>query len=392
MVGDKASEGFHALEILVIPPNNILRHPITNRVYHVFKYIARRHNVSILDYPCHPHAKLSKPRPIEASIVTYKPIACPRDLGLYYLMNSPIYRILSKKIVREYDLVLIANIQPGLIFSREAFRAGKTCILDFLDYYPEAVSAYYSGLLSSISRSYTWSVVKSIIRYCSRVITVSYSFKHILSRHFNVDVIVVPNGVNEIFKPMDKYVSRQHAGMEGDPLILYYGSIDYWVDLEGLIKGFRKILREYPRSRLYIVGYAHNRSLLYRLLSLARKHDLYRHVFFREPVEYSMLPYIVNSADIVIAPYKYMVHNYTFPLKIVESLSCGVPVITPRIPEYSLWFGKDPVYYNDITKDLPNAIEEAIGRRKHVLGRSCYYRERFSWKRISNLYLDALTL
>jgi pantoate kinase len=41
------------MRLLLIPPNDLLRHPIPNRMFHVAKRLAKRHEIFLLSYTKH---------------------------------------------------------------------------------------------------------------------------------------------------------------------------------------------------------------------------------------------------------------------------------------------------------------------------------------------------
>ncbi len=382
------------MKILVVPPNNILRHPIVNRLYKVLEHLSRRHDIMVLDYPCHPHAKLKEPRPLRAWVISYKPLYCGGNLGLYYMVNSPVYLRVAKEVIRYVDIIVNANIVPSIAFLEKALEKGVPTVYDFMEYYPEASSAYYSTGRSVIE-SIVWRKVAKLVKGSKRVIAVSYSFAAILRKLYSVEPIVIPNGSEEYFKPLEREEAL-FKEIDGEPVLLYYGSIDEWIDYTGLIRFFEKTLKHYPRARLYIYGYPHNRAVLYRLLRTVSKRGLLGKVIVRSPVPHRVLPRIIGASDIVVAPYKRIVHNYTFPVKIVEALSCGKPVVAPGIGEYRLWFHDLIVYYDGgiADNDPAQIIGEALSKTDLVKRNSSSIRERFSWRRISMEYervLEATT-
>jgi len=44
------------MKVLIVPPNDLLRHPIPNRLYHIAKRLAEKYGIFLLSYINHPLA------------------------------------------------------------------------------------------------------------------------------------------------------------------------------------------------------------------------------------------------------------------------------------------------------------------------------------------------
>lgn len=87
-------------------------------------------------------------------------------------------------------------------------------------------------------------------------------------------------------------------------IILYYGSIDAWVDFDLLIRLLQRIQRDCPRTLLLLVGVSHSNAMRLTLQDLIGKYRMQGYVKLIPPQPYEKVPLFVNAADAVIAPYK----------------------------------------------------------------------------------------
>jgi glycosyltransferase involved in cell wall biosynthesis len=110
-------------------------------------------------------------------------------------------------------------------------------IYDFLDYFPESASAYYTkgkGLIEMGVKTFVYPA----LRNSDVIVTPSYGLKKIVE---NIDpnkpVHVIPNGVDtEIFKPIDQKIVRKEIGLDINYLLLLQGSLDVWIDVENIMR------------------------------------------------------------------------------------------------------------------------------------------------------------
>lgn len=386
-----------SLNILIVPPHDLLTHPTPSRLYHMGKMLSRTHSVFLLRYPGHPLADPSPQRSMPCANVTFTPIRT-KNLGMYYLLNAPgTYLALSRLMNKVgIDLVIHANIVPSYIALKLAETHGIPVICDYHDHVPESAASYYTNhLMSGIAHTFVFDLVKRNIRMSDYVITNSHTLRNTIRNTVALneqEISVIPNGFDVgLFNPMPKEEARRAIGVpESSHVLLYYGSIDVWVDFEALVRLVNRVRGVYDRALLVIVGLSHNSSMRADLDRLVDKYKLRENVLLLPPQPYEKVPEFVNAADITVAPYKNVLKNYVVPLKILESLACARPVITANIPEYKRWFDGMPVTYYDTQEELERETIELVrsyeGRRPELIKASQDVRDRFSWEKTATQY------
>ncbi len=119
--------------------------------------------------------------------------------------------------------------------------------------------------------------------------------------------------------------AEKPASLRGRPTILFLGSLKPWHGLEFLIAGFRALRRELPCG-LWIVGDGPGREL-----AQAAAREFPGEVVAAGAVDHDDVPGILKAADAVVAPYTADSPAYFSPLKIVEALAAGRPVLASRV-------------------------------------------------------------
>jgi glycosyltransferase involved in cell wall biosynthesis len=361
-------------------------------MYHIAKRLANDHEIFILSYTGHPLAHEIKRR-LKAVEIPICNALKTNDLGLYYIINaSQIYTTIKNVIEKEdIDVIIHGNILPSFIVSKLAKKMRIPNIYDFLDYFPESASAYYTkgkGLIEVGVKTFIYPA----LRNSDVIVTPSYGLKKIVENIApSKPVHVIPNGVDvEIFKPIDQKIARREIGLDTDyHLLLLQGSLDAWIEVKDVMRVLRG-LREIADIRLLIVGFSHAKYY-YQLLTVYAKHfGIDKYIYIYPPQPYERMPLFINSSDIVIAPFRKMIKNFTTPLKIAEALACGVPVIATDIIEYRLWYSKGLYIYSsyDDLKKITKYILDNMNQIKNDLveyATSLIYT--FSWDNIVSKYV-----
>ena len=381
------------MRILLVPPNDLLRHPIPNRMYHIAKRLARKHEIYLLSYTNHPLAtRREKLRELNALEIPIFGALPAKNLGLYYLINAPqTYLTIKGTIQREgIDAIIHANILPSLIATRLAKRHRIPAIYDYLDHYPESASAYYNTGKHTIETG-VWIIVTQALKNSDATVTPSYGLKKVIEAVApHVSTYIIPNGVDpELFKPQDPNVARRTLGLDPEPrIVLFSGSLDVWVYIESAIKILAK-LRQRIDIRLLVVGYSHGGLYYRKLLQLSGRYGMEKLIYFHPPQPYEKIPYYINASDVVYAPYGRMLKNFATPLKIAEAIACGVPAVATDIPEYKLWYRQGVYtyrYYEELERVLSWVLNYVEELRKNLRAYSDSFRERFSWDRLAQEY------
>lgn len=192
-------------------------------------------------------------------------------------------------------------------------------------------------------------------------------------------------GVNPVFLPHG--VDVRHFSVENhdrhrlsdipSPRIGFFGAISEWVDL-GLIAN---IAQSHPDWSIVLIGgYDTDVSPL----------QAYENIFLLGSVPYDVLPEYAAGFDVGIIPF--IVNDLTQsvnPIKLLEYLACGLPVVSTDMPEVRRFSGhvhiaSDP---NEFVRCIETALDEAtpdlVGSRKRIAAG-------YSWESIANQFCEHL--
>lgn len=141
-------------------------------------------------------------------------------------------------------------------------------------------------------------------------------------------VYVLPNGVDlDLFSepaaPPDGVLAR----LEGRFVVAFLGSLKPWHGIEALWRGFLALRRRVPAAHLLVIGDGPMRAYLEKA---AAAYDPGA-VTLTGAVEHRQVPGLLAAADVGVAPYPRLKDFYFCPLKIVEYLAAGLPVVASRV-------------------------------------------------------------
>lgn len=147
-------------------------------------------------------------------------------------------------------------------------------------------------------------------------------------------MVYVPNGIAaERLRPPDpRHVAglRGALGIGSEPVVLYVGTLSQTTHNVGLLlEAFGLALPAVPTARLVLVGDGEDRTSLYQR---AQHPDVRGRVLFAGAVAYQTVPVFFGLATCSVDPVvDDAVARARSPLKIVESLAAGVPVVTGNV-------------------------------------------------------------
>jgi glycosyltransferase involved in cell wall biosynthesis len=144
-------------------------------------------------------------------------------------------------------------------------------------------------------------------------------------------VLVGQNGVDTaLFCQASKGASdlRRQWRLGDNPVIGFVGSFKAWHGVDFLIDAFARMHTVQPRLRLLAVGTG---PKLAEARERAAALGLGEAAVFTGAVPHAAIPAHLAAMDFTVAPYPAQPGFYFSPLKVVESLAAGRPVVAPRI-------------------------------------------------------------
>lgn len=137
-------------------------------------------------------------------------------------------------------------------------------------------------------------------------------------------VPVIPNGVElELFRPAREKVPHP-------PTVVYTGRVIDWAGLEVGFAALARARREVPGLRFLVIGRS-DPAYERRLRQHAESLGVGEAIQWIGEVAYSGLPSHLEASDVGYAAFRpTLMKRYAFPLKVVEYMAAGLPVLGTR--------------------------------------------------------------
>jgi glycosyltransferase involved in cell wall biosynthesis len=232
---------------------------------------------------------------------------------------------------------------------------------------------------NKVLRPVTFSLEKWVYSHVDKVLTLSPKLsEYVIRMGADEDKVnLLPFGVdmNKFNPNVDAKGLRERLGLaENDKVIVYIGTLFEFSGLDLYLEQFPKVLKEFPKAKLIIVG---GGILFEKLRKLVVDLKLTENVVLMGFQPFDMMPQYINLADICINPFE--VNGTTrdiIPGKIIQYLSCAKPVLAtplpgmvsllPDIEQGVVYSGTDEFTNNTIRLLKDNGMASAIGESGYL--------------------------
>lgn len=188
--------------------------------------------------------------------------------------------------------------------------------------------AEYRGL---VHRDQAERVAARAFRAAKKIVAISEEVKAYLSR-WGIDpkVQVIFNGVNHhrFAAPLSPAMPKAHDMFT----VGFVGSLKPWHGLSHLVNAFAQLHQRVPQARLLIVGDGPKRDSLKADLE---QRGLLTLTHLTGAVALDQIPPFLAAMDVAVAPYPANLNFYFSPLKVMEYLAAGLPLVSSDVGQLS---------------------------------------------------------
>lgn len=246
-----------------------------------------------------------------------------------------------KKILREIDLIDIVHLNVLYPFGIFALH------LKWFRKKPFIISEHWTGY-----QRHSNNAVGFFQKFTSKIITKNASYICPVSK--NLEDSMILNGLKGNYKAIPNVVDTEifvPKENENDRFTMLHVSsmINVHKNVKGILEVVSKIKENIPNIQLYLIG---NNSNTYN--SLIADLNLNESVIVIDQIDHSRIVHYMQQSDVFI-----LFSNYeNLPCVILESFSCGLPVISTNVGGISEYFPDD--FGKLIPKNDKNALLKAI--------------------------------
>lgn len=206
---------------------------------------------------------------------------------------------------------------------------------------------------------------RQALRIADRIHVVSSALeRYVRALAPEVPVTHIPNGAD--VRRFQNAQAAELPGAQGRTVVGFVGSMKPWHGAELLLEAFARVHPEHPRSLLAFVGSGPMES---QLIERVRQLRLGDSAIFAGRVSHARIPPLVRRIDVGVAPYQPLEGFYFHPLKVVEYLAAGTPVVYSDQGDLRALVGPGGLGYE------PGSVSELASRLARLLGDPALRRE-----------------
>jgi glycosyltransferase involved in cell wall biosynthesis len=302
-------------------------------------------------------------------------------------------------LMRQIDLasfdvhVNYSNLLAGYVVTREARRLGIPTVFDMADDLPHsfALSPRVAGPLRLLAGLVAHRMLQANVNLATRVTFVTEALRDAY-RLPATKSILIPNGVHEsLLTGASDPSLREGLGLDGSFVLGFLGTLLGWVDLEPAFVAVSRLTAEGKDVKMLVVGGGEKLEASRRL---AAQHAVSDKVVFTNQVSLRDVPSYLSCVDVgLICRAQTPDSDRSLPLKLLEYMACGKPVISVPLAGVREAVG-DRVLYAADGEELARRVmqlheDRALGERLGLQGRQ-FVRDRYSWSDICRRFEAAL--
>lgn len=330
------------------------------------------------------------------------PLERRRFNKFWYFLEYPLFFLFSffyltlLHIKKRYRVIHIHNMPDFLVFSALMPKLlGAKVILDMHDPMPELYMSKY-GVNKNAFIVKTIKLIEGIaFRFANSLITANYNFQKIfIQRH-----PLIKNRINVIRNFPDEKIFAIHKKklQEKDFILLYMGTIEERYNLIPAIKTIPILIKRIPSLKFNIYPRIKTEGS-YQMMIKEKISQLgisdYVKILPPIPVEKLADKIAKSSVGILLLKKDVFTENIV-PVKLLEFMKMGVPVIATKTKSLSETFPQNALYYinNNSPKNITTAVLDIYRNKKlneSLVKNAKKYLKNNNWQKESKKYLKLI--
>ena len=265
------------------------------------------------------------------------------------------------------DVVVAGNLLPPLLYSvaTKLMERKIPFVFDLQDYYPTSAAGYIidvDGFAGTLIKGVFEAMTQYLIRIADCVTVPGIALAIYARKVRAKDVHIIPNGISEHFLQLyDGSKIRRELGFDKNDLVVgYIGSIEFWLDMEPLIKAVSTLHKQGAPINMLIVGKYLQTGYTRKVEQWIKKYEIEKATTWLDFVPYHKVPEYIAAIDIGTIPFnvKNPTAYYAAPNKLWEYLSQKKIVLSTPIPETII--NKDYVFITRNECDYEHFFREYL--------------------------------
>lgn len=325
-----------------------------------------------------------------------------KDIYYFYITNKKLHPVIQeiygilkyKKFnINEFDVLINFNsLLLGYFMSKKMISAEKKVVFDICDDIPETIynSQRIPSVLKPLARVISRFAMKrnveiaTALTYVTRSLKKTYNFPEYKSKK-------VPNGVNVSAFTYQLNDFKEQLGLKEKFVIGHLGVLSEWVNLELAFHVIKEICKEYFNIKMIIIGTGEKYEYFKKLV---RQLEISENVIFAGFVpEKELLKYLLSTDVCLICRTTTQDSQNSFPLKLLQYMACGKPIISMPLAGVKEVAGNNIMYAS-----TPGELKEKIIQlynnpklRKRMSKRNLTIAKRYDWNIIFKEFKKIIT-
>jgi glycosyltransferase involved in cell wall biosynthesis len=257
------------------------------------------------------------------------------------------------------NIVHVHNMPNFIVFSALVPILGrKKIILDVHDTMIETYSSKFHGFINTVMEKVLRLEEKLCCALADRIICVNHIQRDVMiSRGIPKDKIIISMNVPEPKRLNHRGLIRSAPDKENTFRVAYFGTITKRLGIDIAIKAIANLRKNIPRLEFSIIGDGDD---LGEFISLSQNLGVDDIVCFSmKLLPFEQLLDVLSTVSLVVIPNRR--NNATelmLPVKLLDSVALGIPVIVSRLKATEYYFSDDMVFYFE--PDNVDSLADAI--------------------------------